>query len=221
MTATHSSQHLPRQPIPILYEDDYILAVDKPAGLLTVPGRGPDKQDCLINRLLPQYPSAKIIHRLDMATSGIVIIALSAEAQSRMSKLFAQREIEKRYIAKVSGKLTLNSGSIEHPLICDWENRPKQKVDYENGKSALTHYQLLNYSEHEDVSRIELKPYTGRSHQLRVHMLAIGHPILGDVFYAPLNIVNKSPRLLLHAQEVDFKHPMTDQSLNISSPAPF
>lgn len=206
--------------ISILYQDEHLLIVDKPANLLTVPGRGADKQDCLITRLNKSYPNARIIHRLDMATSGIVVTALSHQAQAAMGQLFAQRQIKKVYSAIVAGKTPLE-GLIDLPLICDWENRPKQKVDTDNGKSAQTHYQQLNYSELDDTSTVELRPITGRSHQLRVHMLALGHPILGDYFYAPDKIKNQSQRLLLHAHQLHFTHPITHQPMHITSAIPF
>lgn len=209
-------------PLPsILFEDDHLLIVDKPADILTVPGRGPEKQDCVINRLLTHYPNARIVHRLDMATSGVLVIALSHGAQSQMSQLFANREVEKRYIAIVGGNLSPHSGSIDLPLICDWDNRPKQKVDTIHGKKAHTDYTLLDYSVNEGSSRVELIPLTGRSHQLRVHMQAIGHPILGDYFYAPAYLQKQSNRLLLHACELTFIHPIEQYPITITSPVPF
>jgi tRNA pseudouridine32 synthase/23S rRNA pseudouridine746 synthase len=206
--------------INILYQDDDLLIVDKPENLLTVPGRGEDKQDCLINRLLPEWPSARIVHRLDMATSGIVVIALHHQAQAAMSELFAQRKVSKVYIAIVHGKVD-TQGEIDLPLLCDWENRPKQMVSMEHGKSAQTRFHLLQYDSNNDTSRIELHPITGRSHQLRVHMLAINHPILGDYFYAPIAIKNKSHRLLLHAHQLEFLHPITENPMHITSVLPF
>lgn len=207
--------------IPILYEDADLLVVEKPAGLLSVPGRGEDNQDCLINRLIVDFPNARIVHRLDMATSGIIIIALNHQTQATISQYFANREIEKSYIAVIAGCVSEEEGTIDLPLICDWENRPKQIVDHENGKSAQTHYQCLNYSTSTDTTRVQLKPITGRSHQLRVHMQALGHPILGDPFYAPQEIIDKSPRLLLHASQLIFNHPVINRKMIIVSPAPF
>lgn len=207
--------------IPILYQDDSLLIVDKPADLLTTPGRGEDKQDCLISRLLLTYPNARIIHRLDMATSGIVVLALTHSAQVAMGHLFEKRLIEKTYIAIVDGALPALAGEVDKPLICDWENRPIQKVCFETGKSALTYYEQLGYDESADSTRVRLTPKTGRSHQLRVHMLSLGHPILGDYFYAPEPILKKSKRLLLHASEIQFLHPVSQHSLLIKSPVPF
>ena len=228
------------QNITVLYEDSHLLIVDKPAGLLTVPGRGPEKQDCLIHRIVghdsatlntdhsnndEHWETARIIHRLDMATSGIIVIALTHPAQAAMGKLFAERQIDKSYTAVVEGEVKTvtaeATSTIELPLICDWDNRPKQKVDHEQGKYAKTDLALISYCEKSDTSRVALTPLTGRSHQLRVHMLAIGHPILGDFFYAPENVKNKSARLLLHADAIGFIHPITQEKLYIQSPAPF
>ena len=206
--------------ITVHYQDEHILIVDKPANLLTVPGRGPDKQDCLIHRLLADWPSARIIHRLDMATSGLVVIALSHAAQASISDLFAQRNVQKTYIAVVSGKIDME-GEVDLPLICDWDNRPKQMVDLSNGKSAQTQFSRMSYNPHNNTSTVELHPITGRSHQLRVHMLALGHPIIGDYFYAPEDIRKQSTRLLLHAHQLEFIHPLTQHALNITSPVPF
>jgi tRNA pseudouridine32 synthase / 23S rRNA pseudouridine746 synthase len=210
--------------ITVLHQDRDLLILNKPADLLTVPGRGVDKQDCLIHRTLKHYPSARIVHRLDMATSGIVIMALNHSAQAAMGSLFAQRKIKKVYIAIVAGNIAeqvSTSGMVDLPLICDWENRPKQIVDTEKGKTAQTHFKSIAYDNKNDISLVELTPITGRSHQLRVHMLALGHPIIGDYFYAPENIKRKSVRLLLHAQEVSFEHPFTKKSIQITSAPPF
>lgn len=206
--------------ISILHEDEHFLIVDKPADLLTVPGRGEDKQDCLINRLLLEWPNARIIHRLDMATSGVVVTALSHKAQATMGDLFAQRKVKKTYRAVVAGQIA-TAGKVDLPLICDWDNRPKQKVDFEHGKAAETHYNRLAYDSNTDSSTVELRPVTGRSHQLRVHMLALGHPILGDYFYAPKDILEKSPRLLLHAHQLAFTHPFTQENIEIEAAVPF
>ena len=207
--------------IPLLYQDDDILIVDKPAELLTVPGRGPDKQDCLINRIKATEPNARIVHRLDMSTSGIVIIAKHAKAQTEMGKLFEQRNIKKQYIAVVSGKVKEKEGLIDLPLICDWPNRPKQKVDHERGKVAQTQYRRIHYAEKNNTTRVILSPITGRSHQLRVHMLALGHPILGDNLYAPEQVRTQSSRLLLHANGIEFIQPLTQTPIKLSALEPF
>ena len=207
--------------IPILYQDDDILIVDKPAELLTVPGRGADKQDCLIHRIKESEPNARIVHRLDMSTSGIVIIAKHYDAQVAMSRLFETRKIQKNYIAVVAGKFKEETGRVDLPLICDWPNRPKQKVDHEQGKAAQTDFATLAYDATQASTRVKLTPITGRSHQLRVHMLALGHPILGDNLYAPEPIRRQSSRLLLHANRIVFEQPITKKPIEVDCTAPF
>lgn len=204
-----------------LYIDAHLLVLDKPAGLLSVPGRGEDKQDCLINRVRLDYPEALIVHRLDMATSGLMLMARNEEMQRQLSMLFEKRQIHKRYIAIVDGRPEPDAGDVELALITDWPNRPLQKVDHENGKPALTHYRLLEYSQPDHSSRIELVPHTGRTHQLRVHMKSIGHTILGDPLYGDDEVRNKAARLLLHAESLRFTHPVSRQPLHICSAPPF
>lgn len=209
-------------PITILYEDQDVLAVEKPPGLLTVPGLGPDNQDCLIHRLLASHPNSRIVHRLDMATSGIVLIPQNHGSLSELSRQFQQRTIKKRYQAIVDGIVEEDSGVIDLPLICDWPNRPKQKVCHEQGKPSRTKFHVLqrNHSEQPE-SRVELLPITGRSHQLRVHMMALGHAIVGDYFYAEPSILNRSDRLLLHATRLQFSHPSSGELITVDSTAPF
>jgi tRNA pseudouridine32 synthase/23S rRNA pseudouridine746 synthase len=197
----------------LLYHDDYLLVVNKPAGLLSVPGRGADKQDCLSTRLQQIYPDALTVHRLDMATSGVMVFARGAEMQRALSEQFRERKIEKRYEAIISGKLAASTGEINLPLITDWPNRPLQKVDHQLGKPSLTRYALLAYDESNHASRISLTPVTGRTHQLRLHMAAIGHPILGDALYGD---IASAPRLLLHACALSFSHPVTRAMLNFT-----
>lgn len=203
----------------VLFIDEYLMVVDKPAGLLTVPGRGEDKQDCLIHRVQKNYPDALIVHRLDMDTSGIVIIARNAESHRVLSQMFQDREVKKKYTAIVDGVLTEPEGRIDFPLITDWPNRPKQMVDFEQGKPSLTHYKLLHVNEELQQSRVELIPYTGRTHQLRVHMAKIGHPIIGDRFYGR----DKTPpnRLYLHASEIIFSHPDMQDVIEFTSTPEF
>lgn len=177
------------------------LVVNKASGLLSVPGRGPDKQDCLIHRVQAQYPDALAVHRLDMSTSGLLLLARNREMHRELSRLFEQRKVSKRYIAIVAGRLAEDCGAIDLPLICDWPNRPRQKVDFALGKPSQTTYRLLAYDPERDCSRVELTPLTGRSHQLRVHMQSLGHPILGDELYG---IETSAPRLLLHATCLGF-----------------
>ena len=203
-------------PPDLVYCDDSLLVVNKPAGLLSVPGRGADKQDCLSARLLPDFPDSLVVHRLDMATSGLMVLARGKAMQRRLSQIFREREVSKRYIAVVSGRLEQESGEIALPLICDWPNRPKQMVDHALGKPSLTRYRLLG--KEYDTSRVELEPVTGRTHQLRVHLAALGHPILGDALYGD---ESSAPRLLLHASSLGFDHPVSGDSLRFESLPPF
>ncbi|NOX76885.1 MAG: RNA pseudouridine synthase [Gammaproteobacteria bacterium] len=205
----------------ILYQDSHLLVVNKPTGLLTVPGRSPEKNDSLIVRVQHSFPEALIVHRLDMPTSGIVLLARSKAAQSALSGLFQKRQVEKRYVAVVAGQLEPHSGEIDLPLITDWPNRPRQKVDFETGKPSLTRYRVVGDGGSHEMSRVALFPETGRSHQLRVHMLSLGHPILGDNLYAPQSVRALSPRLLLHAELLAFTHPFSKEPLRIECMAPF
>jgi tRNA pseudouridine32 synthase / 23S rRNA pseudouridine746 synthase len=208
----------------IVYQDNDIVVLNKPSGLLTVPGRLPEHQDCLQNRVLKVLPTATVVHRLDMATSGIILMALNKPAHVAISRQFEKRLTKKSYIARVFGKVAEPSGSVEQPLICDWPNRPKQKVDFENGKASLTHYKVLSYREDIDnqiTTLVELTPVTGRSHQLRVHMLALGHPILGDRLYAHAQALTASNRLQLHAKMLQISHPVSGKTLTFSKACPF
>jgi len=204
----------------VLYADDHMLVAEKPAGLLSVPGRLPENKDCLITRLQSDYPDALTVHRLDMATSGLIIFARGPEAHRRLSKAFADRQVGKSYVAVVAGALT-GRGEVDLPLITDWPNRPRQMVDHGIGKPSLTRYRVLECGEEQAITRVELEPVTGRSHQLRVHMMAIGHPILGDVFYAPPEIEALSPRLLLHAGRLSLPHPVSGETMDFRSAVPF
>lgn len=205
--------------IEIIYADEQIVVANKPHDLLSVPGRGPDNQDCLLLRLQPQYPTLRIVHRLDCATSGLMVLALDADSHRELSRQFHDRITQKRYIAMIAGSPQQASGSVELPLRCDWENRPKQVVDHQQGKHALTHYRVLE--QRPDQARVELTPITGRSHQLRVHMQSMGHPILGDRFYANAAALKQADRLLLHAQQLGFNHPLSQQPLSFEAPSPF
>ena len=209
----------------ILYADDDVIAFNKPAGLLSVPGKGPDKQDCLINRAIAQYPNSRSVHRLDMATSGIILIPQSHYCLSEISKQFQNRTIEKSYTAIIEGRLTNQSGEIDLPLICDWPNRPKQMVSYDNGKPSKTLFEVDSYtefgSEKLQSTRVILTPITGRSHQLRVHMQVLGHSILGDNFYATGKALSASSRLLLHATKLIFTHPVNARRIEIDCPPDF
>lgn len=205
----------------ILYEDKYLLILNKPSGLLSVPGRGEDKQDCLISRVQTEYPDALIVHRLDMSTSGLMVLAHGKEIERLLSILFQQRKVDKKYLAVVDGEVTPKSGQVNLPLITDWPNRPKQKVCFPSGKSSQTYYSVLSYDKQNDSSRLELVPLTGRTHQLRVHMQSIHHAILGDELYANKEVINKSSRLLLHASYLCFMHPVTGEVISIVSEADF
>ncbi|RDH83906.1 MAG: RNA pseudouridine synthase [endosymbiont of Galathealinum brachiosum] len=199
----------------ILYQDNDLIALNKPSGLLSVPGRGDDKQDCMHSRLQLEHPRALVIHRLDMPTSGLILFALNKEMQKRMSMLFEKKQINKQYIAKVHGVLKDKKGTIDQPLITDWINRPRQKIDYKNGKQSKTKYTLIS-SDNNNTSIVMLEPVTGRSHQLRVHMSSLGHAILGDDIYGTYQSRNASSRLLLHAEKINFIHPLTNKEINIS-----
>lgn len=209
----------PQQALDIIFADDDILVLDKPEGLLTVEGKHEDHKDCLEARAIARFPSARIVHRLDMHTSGLIIMALHAGALRHLNRQFEQREAEKTYEALVWGKLNQTEGIIDLPLRCDWDNRPRQMVDCERGKPSQTRYRLVKYQEH--ITRVLLYPKTGRSHQLRVHMLALGHPILGDEFYAEGKALAASPRLCLHAKELTIEHPIIGSKMTFESDVDF
>jgi tRNA pseudouridine32 synthase/23S rRNA pseudouridine746 synthase len=210
----------PQEPLVIVYEDEDLVVIEKPAGLLSVPGRLPEHHDSAYFRVLERYPNAKITHRLDMATSGILMFAKHREAEVAVSKMFQARTVNKNYIALVQGKLEAE-GSVEVPLITDWENRPRQIVHFELGKPARTLYQALEYSAVEDISRVLLTPITGRSHQLRVHMQYIGHPITGDKLYHPEPYQSPLQRMALHASYLAFKQPLSGADVEIKAKVPF
>jgi tRNA pseudouridine32 synthase/23S rRNA pseudouridine746 synthase len=209
----------PAGPVRILHGDRHIAVVTKPPGLLSVPGRGADKADCLEARVAALMPGARAAHRLDMETSGLMVLARTAAAHRTLSMAFADRRIEKAYVAEVAGRMQAQAGEIDLPLITDWPNRPRQKVDPEAGKPSLTRYRRLSVAA--GTSRVRLVPVTGRSHQLRVHLAEIGHPILGDRLYAPPQVCEAAPRLQLHAETLGFAHPETGAPLRFCAPAPF
>ncbi|MDP3136883.1 MAG: pseudouridine synthase [Burkholderiaceae bacterium] len=207
-----------------LYADASLLVFDKPSGLLAVPGRGADKQDCLSARAQAAYPDALIVHRLDMATSGLIVMARSVASQRALSQEFAAREVSKRYIAIVAGRLDAPPdtwGVIDLPIIVDWPNRPLRIIDHSLGKPSQTRWRVLGYDASGSNTRVELEPVTGRSHQLRVHLRALGHPILGDALYAPQEVQALVGRLLLHAVSLGFVHPVTGKLMTFESPPPF
>ncbi len=222
----------------LVYQDEALLVVNKPSGLLAVPGRGEDQQDCLALRVQQAFPDALVVHRLDMSTSGLMVFARGAEMQRRLSRMFREREVEKRYVAVVAGRLKTEAGEVNLPIVADWPNRPLRKIDAETGKPSLTRYRVmdskmtvrpelvegrlgfdkLSPSGLPEASRVELEPITGRTHQLRVHMAALGHPILGDALYGD---AASAPRLLLHACSLRFPHPLSGELVNFDSDAPF
>ncbi len=211
----------------VVFVDDHLIILNKPSGLLSVPGRGEDKQDCLIARAQSQWPEALTVHRLDMATSGLMVIARGPETQRKLSHAFEIREVSKSYEAIVSGVLQAEVTDsaerwqdIQMPLLIDWPNRPKSKVDWEHGKPSHTQWRVMG-SALGNATRVELKPITGRTHQLRLHMMAIGHAILGDALYAPPEVQAQSSRLLLHARILRFKHPVTAKWMVFESKVPF
>lgn len=207
----------PTGPLRIVFADDALIVLDKPSGLLSVPGRGPANADCLSSRVQAQFADARIVHRLDMATSGLIAMARGASMERALSIAFQQRQVEKRYVAVVAGLLGPDAGEIDLPLITDWPNRPRQMVDATLGKPSLTRFRVLSRDASAGTSRVELTPLTGRSHQLRVHLMAIGHPILGDDLYAPEAARAASPRLLLHAAMLALPHPISGQTLQLES----
>lgn len=204
----------------VLYQDDHIMVVNKPSGLLSVPGRQPEHKDSVMTRIQRDYPAAESVHRLDMATSGVIIVALTKAAERELKRQFREREPAKRYQARVWGHPAAEKGVIDLPLICDWPNRPKQKVCFETGKAAQTEYEVLEYRDDNSAS-VQLTPITGRSHQLRVHMLALGHPILGDGFYAHDEAKAMAARLLLHAEMLTITHPQYGTPMTFRQPAEF
>ncbi|WP_409433429.1 RluA family pseudouridine synthase [Litorimonas sp. RW-G-Af-16] len=207
----------PAGKIPIVHRGEDYLIIDKPAGLLSVPGK--HDPDCVEARLRAVHPDALTIHRLDMATSGLMVFALTPHAQRHFGLQFENRQVQKTYVARVGGIVDGEGGIIDEPLIADWPNRPRQKVCYEHGKSAVTEWRVS--SREDDVTRMTLYPKTGRSHQLRVHMAWLGHPILGDMIYAPDPLFLAADRLQLHAQKIRFREPTGGAWVEYEVPAPF
>lgn len=207
-----------------VYQDNDIVVAQKPSGLLSVPGKAPEHKDALITRVNVVYPTATVVHRLDMATSGLMVLALNKDSHRNISKQFELRHTKKRYFARVYGHIADEQGEINLPLICDWPNRPKQMVDFERGKRAITQFQVVSRevdAQQRPFTLVALHPITGRSHQLRVHMLELGHPILGDRLYAHKDALDMAPRLQLHAESLSLKHPKTDDWQHFRSAIPF
>lgn len=214
-----------------VYEDEHLLVLDKPSGLLCVPGRGPDKKDCLSLRAVRHFGDALVVHRLDQATSGLVIMARSLSVQRQLSQAFAERQVDKRYVAVVAGQLESAPDiadaegwqRIDLPIAADWERRPLRVINHETGKSSQTLWKVLEHTEYQcqPCTRVLLSPLTGRTHQLRLHMAAIGHAILGDALYASGEALGASARLLLHAAALELTHPITGTLLQIESAPDF
>ena len=213
-----------RPEITILYVDDALLVLDKPPGLLSVPGRGEDKQDCLSTRAVGLYPDARIVHRLDMATSGVMVMARNATIQRDLSAAFAGRNVKKCYVAVVDGCLASPDeawGVIDLPILVDWPNRPLRIIDPLNGNPSVTRWRVLSHDSAANTTRVELEPVTGRSHQLRLHLLALGHAIVGDTLYASARVQAMATRMLLHACSLELAHPVSAQPMRFASAAPF
>lgn len=213
-----SNYNPPDVPLSILHHDHELLAVDKPAGLLSVPGKGEHLADCLITRVQAAFPEALLIHRLDRDTSGVMIFALSPHAQRHIGQQFEKRRTKKTYVARVWGRVEERTGTVDLPLCADWPNRPLQMVDHENGREAITDWRVVRYDE--TTTRIRLYPRTGRSHQLRVHMRELGHPIMGDPFYASGEALD-APRMMLHAENLRLRHPDGGAGVSFTAKCPF
>lgn len=216
----------PTEPwLEVIHVDDDLLVLNKPSGLLSVPGKHPDHKDCLQARAVAEYPTATTIHRLDMETSGVIVMALNREAHAHVGKQFERRKIKKTYIARLYGLVEADKGEINLPLICDWPNRPKQMVDHERGKQALTRFEVLERETHSDpekcATRVAFYPVTGRSHQLRVHALSMGHPILGDSLYGTETSQKAETRLQLHAEALTLFLPESGNNITFEAPLKF
>lgn len=208
----------PNDPLDILHQDHELLVINKPSGLLSVPGKGAHLADCLIARIQAVFPDALLVHRLDRDTSGVMVFAMTPHAQRHLGLQFEKRQTKKTYVAILHGHLDQRTGTVDLPLIVDWPNRPLQMVDHENGKEAVTDWKVQRYED--GNTRVRLYPRTGRSHQLRVHMREIGHPIKGDPFYATGDARN-APRLMLHAEELRLRHPDGGKGIRFRAPCPF
>lgn len=216
---TDASYAPPDAPLSVIHADHAIVVLDKPAGLLTVPGKGAHLADCLIARLQKLHPEALLVHRLDRDTSGVIVFALTRHAQRVLSAQFEDRKTKKSYRARLWGHLMPKEGRVDLPLIVDWPNRPRQHVDRVNGKPAQTDWKVLGHDP-DGTTRVRLFPLTGRSHQLRVHMAELGHPILGDPLYAE-GAARDFPRMMLHAESLRFSHPETGKGVTFAAPCPF
>ena len=218
--APHAADHYcpPDDPLVVLHHDHELLFAEKPPGLLSVPGRGEHLADCLLARVQAAFPETLLVHRLDRDTSGVMVFALTPHAQRHLGLQFERRQARKSYVARLHGRLEPRAGTVDLPLAVDWPNRPRQRVDREHGREAVTDWRVLRATDAE--SRVRLAPRTGRSHQLRVHMAETGHPILGDPFYAE-GAAREHPRLMLHAEALRLRHPDGGRGISVSSKAPF
>lgn len=219
MIKPHIYKPPPDNGLNVLHQDTDIVVVSKPSGLLSVPGRAETHKDCLETRVRVEFPDARIVHRLDMDTSGIMVMARNADSHRKLSIQFEKRKVEKAYVALVWGLPAEERGSVDLPIRCDWENRPRQIVDFDQGKAAQTDWQVLERLD--NTTRVVLHPLTGRTHQLRVHMQQISHPILGDDFYAHEEAFKAAERLCLHAQDLSFYHPVSNEILKLHDTCPF
>jgi tRNA pseudouridine32 synthase / 23S rRNA pseudouridine746 synthase len=210
---------MPITMVHIVYQDDDLVLLDKPSGLLAVPGRGPELQDCLSSRVQAILPQALIVHRLDRDTSGLMVMALGSMAQRELSRQFAERIVEKRYLAVVYGCPEGAEGTVELPMRKDFDHPPRHMIDPISGRSALTSWRLIERSG--DRSRLEVRPLTGRSHQIRLHLATLGHPVLGDNLYAHDAARSMAPRLLLHAAELSLRHPADGRGMKWTAACPF
>ena len=216
----HGMKHYfpPMDPLDVVHLDHEILVVNKPSGLLSVPGRGALLADCLITRIQSEYPTALLVHRLDRDTSGVMVFALSPNAQRHLGLQFEKRQTKKTYVARVWGQIKADTGTVDLPIIVDWPNRPKQMICHETGRAAVTDWQVINRDRGE--TRVKLSPKTGRSHQLRIHRLALGHPILGDPFYGTPES-QEATRLMLHSHRLRLRHPDGGEMMDFRAKMPF
>lgn len=214
----------PQDPLRILYRDNDIIVLSKPSGLLSVAGKNPGLEDCLQSRVLNEFPYARLVHRLDLDTSGVFLMALNKPAQAHINLQFEKRRTKKYYIARVWGHVNGESGHVDLPICVDWDNRPRQMINYEHGRPSQTDWEVVAHGQlpcGNEYTRVLLKPVTGRSHQLRVHMKELGHPILGDSFYAHCDALNAANRLQLHAESLSIYHPIDESLITFTDLAPF
>ncbi|ABG40152.1 Pseudouridylate synthase [Paraglaciecola sp. T6c] len=207
--------------VTVLYQDEYLLAVNKPSGLLSLSGKNPLNKDSVHYRIVQEFPTALMAHRLDFGTSGVLLLALDKNSNAQLTKQFQARTVKKRYTAVLLGKIEQTEGRVSVPIAKDPPNFPRQKICYDTGKEAISHYRVIEYVDNPLCTRVEFTPETGRTHQLRLHSLAMGHPILGCDLYGNSHSVQMASRLLLHASHIKFTHPYSGKSMEIEAPIPF